>query len=256
MVWRGWPTRILTVPTSSRFTVLQQPVITRQSPNRPSHLLAAYSFDTHDGSDASGRGNTLVSQGAGVSFGSGINASATFGTGDVQSACLTGAGVNMQSAVITFMGWINISSAQSGDWVCAFGLHQNSATWPIWGLYPTGGGGGDIVFGSNIGGGSNLNYGPPSPLTDSWHHIACTYDGNTMQLFVDGIFGSSQQKTDGFDYTYLGDFHVLGDPNYGTSRMFAGGVDDVRVYDSVLTQADIQTCMNTPVGMKADPLAG
>jgi len=228
--------------------------MTRQSPNRPSHLLAAYSFDTQDGSDASGRGNTLVSQGAGVSFGDGVNASATFGVGDLQSACLMGAGVNMQSAVITFMGWINISSVQSGDWVCAFGLHQKSATWPIWGLYPTGGGNGDIVFGSNINGGTNLNYTPPSSLTNAWHHVACTYDGTTMRLYVDGVLGADLVHSEGFGYESLGDFHVLGDPNYGASRMFAGGVDDVRVYDSVLTQAQIQACVNTPVGVKADPL--
>lgn len=245
------------MPASSRFTILQQPVITRQSPSRPSHLLAAYSFDTHDGSDASGRGNTLVSQGTGTSFANGVDKDATFGAGNVSTACWSTPAQNLQPQMLTFMGWVNAAATQTGSWVCAFGLHHSAATWPIWGIYPlawSSDGSGPVVFGSDIGGGENLNYDPVSPIAGTWHHIAATFDGTTKAIYFDGILGATGETAGSFDYSSVGEFHVLGDPNYGDSRMFAGGVDDVRLYDNVLTQSEIQTCMNTPVGTAADPL--
>lgn len=245
------------MPTSSRFTTLQQPIMTRQSPSNPSHLLAAYSFDTLDGSDASGRGNTLVSQGAGVSFDTGTNKSATFGTGDVPTACWAVDSTHLQPSSVTLMGWVNLDAGQSGSWVCAFGLHHAAATWPIWGVYPQGyGDGGPVVFGSDITGGENLNYDPPASVYGSWHHIAATFDGSTKSIFFDGVLGSTGSVVGAFNYSSVGQFHVLGDPNYGGARMIAGGVDDVRVYDKALTQSEIQLCMNTSVGTKADPLIG
>lgn len=245
------------MPTSSRFTILQQPALTRQSVNRPSRLLAAYSFDTHDGNDASGRRNTLVSQGAGVSFGSGQNHDATFGTGDVPSACWATDATNLQPQQLTLMGWINAAATQSGSWVCAFGLHHSAATWPIWGIYPLGwasDGGGPVVFGSDITGGENLDYNPPAPITGAWHHIAATFDGMTKAIYFDGVLGITGATSGTFNYNSVGEFHVLGDPNYGNGRMLSGGVDDVRIYDSVLTQSEIQTCMGISVGTSADPL--
>ena len=89
----------------------------------------------------------------------------------------------------------------------------------------------------------------PSALTvDSWAHLAATYDGANVRLYVNGVqVGiSAQTGTIGTTTTPLW---------IGGSQYFSGVIDEVRIYNVALTQAQIQGDMNTPVG-GATPGAG
>ncbi len=80
---------------------------------------------------------------------------------------------------------------------------------------------------------------------NTWTHLAATYDGATLRLFVNGVQVASVARS-GAIATSADPLQIGGDPIYG--QYFAGRIDEVRVYNTALTAAQIQTDMNTPIG--------
>ena len=75
---------------------------------------------------------------------------------------------------------------------------------------------------------------------NSWHHIVATQGGDGMNLYVDGTRIGRNGNTAA--QSYPGNWHVGGDnlngwPNKPTSAFFAGQIDDVAIYPTVLTAA-------------------
>ena len=71
-----------------------------------------------------------------------------------------------------------------------------------------------------------------------------TYDGATLRLYVNGVQVSSVART-GSIATSANPLQIGGDSIYG--QYFQGLIDEVRVYNRALSQAEIQTDMNTAV---------
>jgi len=91
--------------------------------------------------------------------------------------------------------------------------------------------------------GGNL-YGT-SPLTaNTWAHLAASYDGATMRLYVNGVQVASRAQT-GAIATSTNPLQIGGDSIYG--QYFAGRIDEVRIYNRALSAAQIQSDMNTPL---------
>jgi hypothetical protein len=80
---------------------------------------------------------------------------------------------------------------------------------------------------------------------NTWSHIAGTYDGATVKLYVNGALAGSQAVT-GNILTSTGALRIGGNAVWG--EYFAGLIDEVRVYNTALTQIQIQADMNTPIG--------
>lgn len=77
----------------------------------------------------------------------------------------------------------------------------------------------------------------------SYHHLVATFDGSTMQLFLDGNPGPTLGYTgtalpSGRDIQ-LGNSPVL-------NRPLNGNLDDVRIYNHVLSQSEITTLATIP----------
>jgi len=86
---------------------------------------------------------------------------------------------------------------------------------------------------------------------DSWHHIAATWDINGQaNLYVDGGAPISVEHI-GNDFNFSGRIR-LGQPNAST-RYYAGLLDDVRVYDYVLSPDDIAITMRGDVRLAWGP---
>jgi hypothetical protein len=92
-----------------------------------------------------------------------------------------------------------------------------------------------------IGDASNFARQPVTTplLFDQWLHIAATYDGSTMHLYVDGVELAAPMAgaAMGYDAQPL----VLGsDRNGGTSaENFNRAIDDVRIYGAALSAQEI-----------------
>jgi hypothetical protein len=79
---------------------------------------------------------------------------------------------------------------------------------------------------------------------DHWSHVAVTYDGATIRLYLDGRPVSSRAMHGQVLHTneplWIGGNHPYGE-------YFDGDIDEVRVYDRALTGLQIRRAMSTPI---------
>ncbi|MGB8437101.1 MAG: LamG-like jellyroll fold domain-containing protein, partial [Burkholderiales bacterium] len=88
----------------------------------------------------------------------------------------------------------------------------------------------------NIGGASKTLLGGPTLPVNTWSHVAATYDGATHKLYVNGELVNSQSQTGSIDVS-TGKLRIGGNSVWG--YYFAGYIDEVRVYNRALSEAEI-----------------
>jgi hypothetical protein len=86
------------------------------------------------------------------------------------------------------------------------------------------------------------NYG--AGWATAWHHIAVSYDGSLMELYVDGTLVSSVNVSGSVPLS--GKAIQLGTYDNGTFY-FNGMMDELRFWNTARTQAQIQANMNTEI---------
>lgn len=104
--------------------------------------------------------------------------------------------------------------------------------------------------GGTFGSSNVFTAGMSALPVNTWTHLTETYDGSTLRLYINGIQVSSRSQT-GNILTSTYPLQIGGDSLYGQN--FQGMIDEVRIYDTALTQAQIQTDMNTPIGYVPPP---
>ena len=90
-----------------------------------------------------------------------------------------------------------------------------------------------------------VRIGPFCKRVATWAHLAVTYDGSVLALYVNGTQVATQLQS-GPILTSTGALRIGG--NNIWSEWFAGLIDEVRIYNRALTQSQIQADMNTRVG--------
>ncbi|MGH9869646.1 MAG: LamG-like jellyroll fold domain-containing protein [Candidatus Polarisedimenticolia bacterium] len=109
-------------------------------------------------------------------------------------------------------------------------------------------------FEEGVGGPGPLGQNHPvsgvTPLANNtWYHAAATYDGNTWKLYLDGaleatLVVNAPVRSDSIQHFGLGTTLT----STGTAAgFFAGELDEVRVWNRVLGQPEIQANMNVPL---------
>jgi hypothetical protein len=139
---------------------------------------------------------------------------------------------------MTLEAWVNPSTV-TGAWRDV--IYKGNDNYYLEGTsdstVPAGGG----TFGS-----TDVNVRATALLpANSWSHLALTYDGTTLRLYVNGVQVSSLAQT-GDIATSANPLQIGGDSSYG--QFFAGTIDEVRVYNIALNLSQIQADMGTPVG--------
>jgi beta-lactam-binding protein with PASTA domain/Ca2+-binding RTX toxin-like protein len=79
---------------------------------------------------------------------------------------------------------------------------------------------------------------------NTWTHLATTYDGANMRLYINGVLVATKPQT--------GTIAVANQPlriggNNSSGEFFQGMIDEVRVYNRALSLAEIGTDMITPI---------
>jgi hypothetical protein len=87
-----------------------------------------------------------------------------------------------------------------------------------------------------------LAYGAAQLAASTWTHLAMTYDGATLKIYVNGTLATSTPQS-GTMTASTNALQIGGDTTYG--QYFKGLIDEVRVYNIALTQAQIQSDMAT-----------
>ncbi len=78
---------------------------------------------------------------------------------------------------------------------------------------------------------------------NTWQHVAGTYDGTTMRLYINGA--QVNTTTSSFTIGVAGNGVVIGDWSYGTGRNFPGKIDEVRIWNKTLSAAELAAHQNT-----------
>jgi hypothetical protein len=95
----------------------------------------------------------------------------------------------------------------------------------------------------NMGGELNAWSTTQLPL-NTWSHIAGTWDGTTLKMWVNGALAGTTTVA-GTLTNSTGVLHIGGNAIW--NEWFAGRIDEVRVYNRALSQAELQADMATPV---------
>lgn len=84
---------------------------------------------------------------------------------------------------------------------------------------------------------------------NTWTHLAVTYNGSILRYYVNGIQVRTKAAS-GAITTSSGSLKIGGNNVWG--EYFSGLIDDVRIYNTALTQQAIQSDMNTPIASVRD----
>jgi hypothetical protein len=201
--------------------------------------VAAYGFNEGSGTtagDATGNGRTGTVTNATWSA-AGRNGGALSFNGSSSRVAVADAAALHLSSAMTVEAWENPASVGAGWQALIYKGTDNyflaTLTSPaVW------------TAGGTIGGGLGQVSSPSAIPLNTWTHVAVTYDGAAVRLFVNGSQVSSQAKT-GSLATSTNPLEMGGSLVDG--GWFTGLMDDVRIYNTALTATQIQTDMATPV---------
>jgi chitodextrinase len=204
-------------------------------------LVAAYSFNDGSGSvlvDTSGRGNSGTINGA-VWTSSGKFGGALSFNGSARVVVPDSPTLHLTTAV-TLEAWVKPSNVSSAWRDIVYKGNDNYY------LEGTSQNGGRPAAGIAVTGSSSQSlYGSSALQANVWTHLAQSYDGSTLRLYVNGTQVASASIT-GTLVTSSYPLEIGGDSIFG--QFFEGVIDEVRVFNVARTPTQIQSDMNTPVG--------
>ena len=100
------------------------------------------------------------------------------------------------------------------------------------------------VGGGRFGNASIEVNGSAALAVGTWAHLALTYDGAALRLYVNGVQVASRART-GNLLTSANPLQIGGDSSHG--QYFSGIIDEVRIFSRARTAAEIQGDMQTPI---------
>ncbi len=141
---------------------------------------------------------------------------------------------NLDLNILTFAGWIKRGdkAATCGIATCDRLIGCNGSNG--WAVYFQGNTSDKIEFGK-VG---VWERGSTATITDTaWHHIAVTYNGTTIYFYIDGLLDSTSTYADTFNSSSV--TYSIGTIINGYTQFFNGSMDELRVYNRVLSPTEI-----------------
>jgi chitodextrinase len=219
---------------------------TGAAPPTPSGLVGAWAFGEGAGTttvDASGNGNTgTITAASWSTQGRAGNALSFNGTNSVVRVA-SAQSLNLTTGM-TLSAWARPAASQTG-WRTILQRQADAYFLTASNDQP-----GRPAGGGTIGSNTPLVRGSTTIPVNAWTHLAVTYDGSILRLYVNGTQVRTHAAT-GAIQTTTNPLWIGGNQPYG--EYFNGLIDEVRVYNRALPQADIQTDMNTPIDWSGIP---
>ncbi len=222
-------------------------VATVTTPATVPELIAAYSFEEGTGTsvnDSSGYNRTgTIANGTWVSTGR-YGKALSFNGSSTKITIPDDPGLHLSSAM-TLEAWVNPSTVTSA-WRDV--IYKGNDNYFLMGTTSQSG---RPSVGGTFGGANVNNYGPAVLAVNAWSHLAATYDGSMLRLYVNGTQVASAARS-GTLAASTNSLQIGGDSIFG--QYFKGLIDEVRIYNIALTPTQIQTDMATAIGA-ASPVA-
>jgi PKD repeat protein len=203
-------------------------------------LLAAYGFEETNGTQ-------IINAVTGQADGNFTNATRVAGlygaalafNGSNSVASITDALVSSIASNLTIEAWV--SPTATGSWRPVLGKadNQSQLAYVLQGVTPQS----SLPSLYLAPGPGNLAGTAPLP-TNTWSHLAATFDGSNLCLYVNGALVASRQQTGALSPANtpltIGSDGLL-------EAFWSGTIDEVRIYNTALSATAIQSDMNTPV---------
>lgn len=205
----------------------------------PTGLVLSYNFNAGSGtiiSDSSGAGNNGAISGATWTTAGKYDSALSF---DGTSSYVSVPDSNSLDLTtqMTLAAWVYPTVVLSG-WRTVL-VKEGLSGWPYF-LF-TNSGNNVPAFMVYVSG-ERILTGGTKPLINTWTHLAATYDGATQRLYINGVQVASRAQT-GAALVSTGALKIGGN---GSGEYFQGRIDEVKVYNRALSQAEILNAMTTP----------
>jgi hypothetical protein len=86
-----------------------------------------------------------------------------------------------------------------------------------------------------------------SVVADTWYHVACTYDGTTARLFINGIEEATATVNAGA-VNNSSDVIIGGRSASSPSQLFQGDIDEVRIWNRALPDCEVKSTKDCQLG--------
>jgi len=205
----------------------------------PAGLVAAYGFNEGAGvqtRDTSGQGNTGTLTNATWSATGKYGAALSF-NGTAWVTIADAASLHLTTAM-TLEAWVRPTSGTG--WRTAILKEKTGGL--AWSLYTANNASRPVGY-AHVGGDIPVTGTAAVPL-NAWTHLALTYDGAALRLYVNGTPVSTTDLA-GPMASSTSALRIGGNSVWG--EYFKGLIDEVRIYDRPLSAAEIQVDMATPV---------
>jgi hypothetical protein len=231
----------------------------------PDNVLGIWFIDEGNGDiaeDASGNGNDGTLMGAPDWVAGWSGSALDFSGSNSHVDCGNAEALNVDVFSVSF--WCNIASAQSWNHIISRGSHvasgdPGSVNWGVMMVDTQE----TILFETfNDTGWVGIR---ADSTAGEWHHVVATYDGDTMQLYHDGVLASNTSGA-GVLLEESRAFVIGARSDAGSAGgFFSGSIDDVGYFNTVLPLEDIETIMNNglagiiggiPVARRPEPADG
>ena len=138
---------------------------------------------------------------------------------------------------VTLAAWVNVRSFENWEGVITKGQSKTGYGLNVWGdrtIRLT------ANWGSPAGGVGIGAWNSTLTLTpNTWHHIAATYDGQTIRFYVDGV-EDSRKPSPTLRFGVVDEPLTVGGDLPGQDEYLDGAISEVRVYDRALDASEIQ----------------
>ena len=213
--------------------------------------MAAYGFDEGSGTtvtDASGNGITGNIIGATWTT-EGRNGNALSFNGSSSYVDLGNPALLQITGSMTWSAWVKAAANPADDGQIV-AKADDASGWQLKTSPDTG----PHTFGVRVAGATNTfaqRYSTTVRSLNVWYHVAGVYNASaqTLDIYVNGVLNNGTLRGIIPASQINSAVNVnIGRRSGGSGYYFNGVIDDVRIYNRALSQAEIQADMNTPVG--------
>ncbi|HMF96645.1 MAG TPA: LamG-like jellyroll fold domain-containing protein [Vicinamibacterales bacterium] len=206
----------------------------------PAGLVAAYSFNEGSGvttKDSSGQGNTGTLSNATWNAGGRFGSALSFNGTSAWVTVADSASLDLTTGM-TLEAWVRPTSGSG--WRSA--ILKEAPGGLGWSLYTANNGSRPVGY-AHVNADVPVTGTAAVPL-NAWTHLALTFDGAALRLYVNGTLVSTTELN-GAMVTTTGALRIGGNSVWG--EYFKGMIDEVRIYSRALAPAEIQLDMSTPI---------
>lgn len=153
---------------------------------------------------------------------------------------------------ITITGWVKPDATGMDDTQCWFSKQNvNGFGEQIWLIFKMGGTTPNVIAASGRSNATFFNCNTTITWEDdTWYHYAYTWDSSGMNLYINGTLAKNVSLPIMGDGTYIDlSIGTNGFTNPDLSMPFKGIIDDVKIYSSVLSGAEVKAIYDSAPGV-------